>query len=197
MWILRLSKRWFRLKNAANLLKLALKKSSNQLPGPCPACGEGDERTLAITPNRNLFYCFSAKSGGDQLALVQHITGLDVQDAAAFLSPHTRAAHDSPVPEQKKAAATKKETAFNPVAFAFQACVHRRGGRAGYQRRGCYEAPNRLYARKGLLSYPQRGRQYQRVCRRTMPPTRRQSVRRCGARPCVSCGLSRPSSRAS
>jgi transposase len=32
---------------------------------------------------------------------------------------------------------------------------------------------------------------------RTMPPTRRKSVRRCGARPCVSCGLSRPSSRAS
>src|SRR5436190_22186096 len=27
-----------------------------------------------------------------------------------------------------------------------------------------------------------------------MPPTRRQSVKRCGARPCVSCGLSRPSS---
>jgi transposase len=32
---------------------------------------------------------------------------------------------------------------------------------------------------------------------RTMPPTRRQSVRRCGARPCVSYGSSRPSSRAS
>ena len=134
------------IEDAANLLKLALKKSSNQLPGPCPACGEGDERTLAITPNRNLFYCFSAKSGGDQLALIQHITGLDVQDAAAFLSPHTRAAHDSPVPEQKKAAATKKRNCFQPRGVRFQACVHRRGGRAGYQRRGCYEAPNRLYA---------------------------------------------------
>jgi len=42
---------------------------------------------------------------------------LDVQDAAAFLSP-TGAAHNSPVPEQKKAAATKKETAFDPAAFA-------------------------------------------------------------------------------
>jgi hypothetical protein len=51
------------------------------------------------------------------LALVQHITGLDVQDAAAFLSP-TGSAHNSPAPEQKKAAATKKEIAFDPVAFA-------------------------------------------------------------------------------
>jgi hypothetical protein len=42
---------------------------------------------------------------------------LDVQDAAAFLSP-TWSAHNSPAPEQKKAAATKKETAFDPVAFA-------------------------------------------------------------------------------
>ena len=50
-------------------------------------------------------------------ALVQHITGLDVQDAAAFLSP-TGAAHNSPAPEQTKAAATKNETAFDPVAFA-------------------------------------------------------------------------------
>jgi hypothetical protein len=40
-----------------------------------------------------------------------------VQDAAAFLSP-TGSAHNSPAPEQKKAAATKKETAFDPVAFA-------------------------------------------------------------------------------
>ena len=32
---------------------------------------------------------------------------------------------------------------------------------------------------------------------RTMPPTRRQSVRRCGARPCVSYGSNRPNSRAS
>jgi DNA primase len=104
--------------DAAELLNLTLKKSNNQLRGKCPACGDGDERTLAITPDRNLFYCFSEKKGGDQIQLVQHITGLDVQDAAAYLSPHPGAAHNSPVPEQKKAAATKKEVEFNPAAFA-------------------------------------------------------------------------------
>jgi DNA primase len=89
----------------------------NQLRSNCPACGNDDERVVVITPSRGLFYCFDAKVGGDCLALVQHITGLDVQDAAAFLSPNG-AAHNSPAPEQKKAAATKKETAFDPVAFA-------------------------------------------------------------------------------
>jgi len=106
------------IEDAANLLKLTLKKSGTQFRSTCPACGNDDERTIVLTPARGLFYCFDAKVGGDCLALVQHITGLDVQDAAAFLSPHARAAHDSPVPEQKKAAATKKETAFDPVAFA-------------------------------------------------------------------------------
>jgi DNA primase len=75
------------IEDAANLLKLPLKKSGNQLRSNCPACGNEDERIVVITPSRGLFYCFDAKVGGDCLALVQHITGLDVQDAAQFLAP--------------------------------------------------------------------------------------------------------------
>jgi hypothetical protein len=48
-------------------------------PSNCPACGNEDERTIVLTPARGLFYCFDAKVGGDCLALVQHITGLDVK----------------------------------------------------------------------------------------------------------------------
>ncbi len=77
-----------------------------------------NERIVVITPTRGLFYCFDAKVGGDCLALVQHITGLDVQDAAAFLSPHIRTAHISQAPEQKKAAASKKRHCRRPVVFA-------------------------------------------------------------------------------
>jgi DNA primase len=80
------------IEDAANLLKLTLKKSGAQLRSACPACSNDDERTIVLTPARGLFYCFDAKIGGDCLALVQHITGLEVQDAAAFLSP-TGAAH--------------------------------------------------------------------------------------------------------
>jgi hypothetical protein len=35
-----------------------------------------------------------------------------------FLVPYRGAAHNSPVTEQKKAAATKKESVFDPAAFA-------------------------------------------------------------------------------
>jgi hypothetical protein len=41
------------IEDAANLLKLALKKS--------PACGNDDERTIVLTPSRGLFYCFDAQ----------------------------------------------------------------------------------------------------------------------------------------
>src|SRR3981189_3948027 len=88
------------IEDAANLLTLSLKKSGNQLRGGCPACGNDDERILAITPARGLFYCFDAKTGGDCIALVQHITGLDVQDAAAYLSPNREEVHSSPSPTQ-------------------------------------------------------------------------------------------------
>jgi DNA primase len=104
------------IEDAANLLKLTLKKSNNQLRGKCPACGEGDERTLALTPARGLFYCFDAKVGGDCLALVCHITGLEVQDAAQFLAPQERKA-DTPTSREggKQPASTKT---FDPQAFA-------------------------------------------------------------------------------
>ena len=147
------------IEDAANLLKLTLKKSGTQFRSTCPACGNDDERTIVLTPARGLFYCFDAKVGGDCLALVQHITGLDVQDAAAFLSPHARAAHDSPVPEQKKAAATKKETAFDPVAFASKLQFTDEVAELGISE----EDATRLQI--GFTRYPQRGRQYQRVCR--------------------------------
>ena len=103
---------------AANLLKLTLKKSGNQLRGACPACGNDDERILAVTPGRNLFYCFDAKTGGDCIALVQHITGLDVQDAAAYLSPTGEEPHSSPAPKQGKEAKKTEVREFDPVAFA-------------------------------------------------------------------------------
>jgi hypothetical protein len=43
------------IEDAANLLKLTLKKSGNQLRSNCPACGNEDERIVVITPSRGLF----------------------------------------------------------------------------------------------------------------------------------------------
>lgn len=53
----------------------------------CPSCNAGGDRALVITPERNLFYCFASKSGGDCIQLVNHITGIPLTEAAEFLLP--------------------------------------------------------------------------------------------------------------
>jgi DNA primase len=67
------------------LLNLETKPAGAQLRAACPAC-KGPDRSLVITPAKNLFYCFTAKEGGDRIALVAHIYGIGVQEAAQFLS---------------------------------------------------------------------------------------------------------------
>jgi DNA primase len=107
-------KRRVTIEQAAEQLGLQLKKERNQLRGSCPSCNS-DDRALAITPDRGLFYCFSARTGGDCIALVSHITGVDVQEAAQFLDPHPREVHNSPSPTTKHNATVLP---FDPVAFA-------------------------------------------------------------------------------
>lgn len=103
------------IKQAAEILNLKVKPSKNQLRGACPACNQGDDRALVITPERGLFYCFAAKEGGDCLALVQHITGLELKEAAEFLVPHTRKVHNAPQPTAERKEVNKEP--FDPVAF--------------------------------------------------------------------------------
>lgn len=80
------------------------------------ACGNDDERILVLTPSPGLFYCFDAKVGGDCLALVQHITGLDVQDAAAYLVPQQR---EEPTPTRRQEKPKEKSAPiFDAEAFA-------------------------------------------------------------------------------
>src|SRR4051812_11943500 len=112
------------IEDAASALNLTLKKSGNQLRGGCPACGNDDERILALTPARGLFYCFDAKTGGDCIALVQHITGLDVQEAAAYLSPQSREEPTAPPArrQEKRKGGDKTAPTFDPGAFAAKLC---------------------------------------------------------------------------
>lgn len=77
--------------------KLALKttKSGSQLRAACPSCKSGGERALAITPGKNLFYCFAAQAGGDQIQLAAHIRGESTKEAAAWLTGDTHAPEKS------------------------------------------------------------------------------------------------------
>lgn len=73
------------MEQAVAKLGLTVVKSSNQLRGACPSCKQGGERALAITPSKQLFYCFADQKGGDQIALAAHILGLDTKSAAEWL----------------------------------------------------------------------------------------------------------------
>jgi DNA primase len=70
----------------AEKLGLNLNKSGASLRGKCPVCESSGDRNLVITPDKNVFFCFTLGKGGDQLQLVSHVKGLGVKEAAAWLS---------------------------------------------------------------------------------------------------------------
>ena len=70
------------IEQATQMLGLNLTPHGSQHRGPCPVCKTGGDRALVVTPAKGLFYCFAAKSGGDAIALVAHIRGISVKDAA-------------------------------------------------------------------------------------------------------------------
>lgn len=96
------------IEDAAKWLKLDLKPSGNQFRCPCPTCGEGGERALAITPPEK-WYCFPGKLGGDVIRLVAHVRGIGQKEAAeelakAFLQPRGRDTKPQPRPEARQEA---------------------------------------------------------------------------------------------
>ena len=72
----------------AQFLGLQLKPAGKQFRSACPACNQGGERAIVVTPDKGLFYCFSAKVGGDCIALAAHIKVIPPKDAAALIADH-------------------------------------------------------------------------------------------------------------
>lgn len=68
----------------AERLGLKLTKRGQSLRGPCPS-GEGDERSLAVTPSKQVWFSFAAQKGGDVLELVRFVNDCSLQEAAQFL----------------------------------------------------------------------------------------------------------------
>jgi DNA primase len=64
------------------MLGIRLKKSNNQLRGPCPIHQGNGEREFVVTPSKNLYYCFAGCGGGDQIKLAANILKIGQKDAA-------------------------------------------------------------------------------------------------------------------
>ncbi len=84
-------------------LKLTQNAETKQWRGPCPQCKESDDRALVITPGKG-FYCFSAKEGGDCIALAAHIRDLPMKDAAHYIVEHIDGAPDKEPKEPEREA---------------------------------------------------------------------------------------------
>ncbi len=63
-----------------------------QLRGVCPICHDQNKRGFAVTPAKNLFFCFSGCGGGDQITLAAKVRGVSMREAALFLDGQTKSA---------------------------------------------------------------------------------------------------------
>lgn len=61
-----------------------LKRSGNELVGPCPACGGRDR--FAINRAKNVWLCRKSGKGGDAIALVQYLDGADFLGAVEIIT---------------------------------------------------------------------------------------------------------------
>lgn len=96
-------------------LNLKTVKSGHQLRAACPACKQGGDRAIAITPSKSLFYCFAAQAGGDQIQLAAHIRGESAKDAAQWLGGTSTG---TVVPATSTSTVSKNETTgFAPLDY--------------------------------------------------------------------------------
>ena len=70
----------------AHRLGIQLNKSGSSLRGRCLVCESTDDRNMAITPAKGVFYCFTWGKGDDVIALVSHTLGIGTKEAAEWLS---------------------------------------------------------------------------------------------------------------
>ena len=112
------------MERTLEFLRLQTKQEGSQLRAPCPACAHGGDRAIVITPSKQMFYCFAKKTGGDAIALVAHIRGISVKDAADELnrafgtvqnSTGTVSKSRATAPQAQEA---RKQPAFDPEAYA-------------------------------------------------------------------------------
>lgn len=99
------------IEDVADRLGLTLKQSGKQRRGKCPTCEGGGHRNLVITPEKGVYYCFADGKGGDAIALVAHVNGIGVKEAAAWIAGDTPVREA--VPKEKKGS----ERGFKPLDY--------------------------------------------------------------------------------
>jgi hypothetical protein len=63
---------------------IKMRRAGRELVGPCPVCGGTDR--FSVNPNKGVFNCRGCQTGGDVIALVQHLDGVDFREAVSRLT---------------------------------------------------------------------------------------------------------------
>lgn len=71
---------------ALTLLRFECVTEGDTLRSACPQCAPRNPRAIIITPEKNLYYCFTKKGGGDVISLVAHVQGISQRKAAELLA---------------------------------------------------------------------------------------------------------------
>ena len=74
--------------DGAKFLNLPIEGENGRFRCACPACASEDKRSLAVSADRNAFYCFKNQRGGDVIALVAHVKNISQRAAAEELAHH-------------------------------------------------------------------------------------------------------------
>jgi DNA primase len=140
------------IEDAIQLLGVPLKKRGDAFRGPCPTCRSGGNRALVVTPAKQAFYCFGAKTGGDVIALAAHLRGCDMKGAAEFLTgkgsdpePGDKKANGSTVPEERT-----KEAARSLRPLSYLEAEHSFVQKLGLDEQTCTDF-GAGYASKGIM----------------------------------------------
>lgn len=104
------------------MLDLRMKQQGVQYRGACPACRSGGDRALAINTDKQSFYCFAQKIGGDAISLCAHIRGVSQRDAANLIANHFKFAGNSEPGAQRTSALSPSKSqapraGFDPEAY--------------------------------------------------------------------------------
>ena len=74
------------IENVIHNRGIKMRRSGAELVGPCPVCGDGDDR-FSINPRKQKWYCRRCdKGGGDAIGLVEFLDGVGFREAVTSLN---------------------------------------------------------------------------------------------------------------
>ena len=76
------------IEQVADYLGIEGKQKGDQIRARCPVCEGKSDRNLVLTLSKQLWFCFECQKGGDCIALVAFVQGINTKAAAEELHKH-------------------------------------------------------------------------------------------------------------